>query len=103
MITKAEMEAAQHLMELSDEESSSLDIIKKRKIEEIFGKDDTYEDHRAKEMVIVRVMSPKKKKFRTLESIYKATRPIRLHDDETKISGSVIDSLDDQQIFKDEA
>ncbi|CAF2119095.1 hypothetical protein HID58_008432 [Brassica napus] len=76
MITEAEMEAAQYLMELSDEETS-LEITKKRKIEEIFGKDDIYQDQCTKEMVIVRVMSPKKKKkFRTLESIYKATRPI---------------------------
>lgn len=78
MITEAEMEAAQHLIELSDEETS-LDEIKKRKIEEIFGKDDVYQDPCTKGMVIVRVMSPKKKKkIRTLESIYKATRPIRV-------------------------
>ncbi|KAL0842852.1 hypothetical protein Bca101_016097 [Brassica carinata] len=80
MITEAEMEAAQHLLELSDEETS-LDVIKKRKIEEIFGKDDVYQQDRCtKGMVIVRVMSPKKKKkkLRTIESIYKATRPIRV-------------------------
>lgn len=79
MITEAEMEAAQHLIELSDEESS-LDIIKKRKIEELFGKDDIYQDQCTKEMVIARVLSSnkKKKKFRTLESIYKATRPMRV-------------------------
>ncbi|WZZ38010.1 hypothetical protein YC2023_034269 [Brassica napus] len=88
MITEAEMEAAQHLMELSDEETS-LDIIKKRKIEELFGKDDVYQDQCTKEMVIVRVLSSnkKRKKIRTLESIYKATRPMRhLHGDETHIS-----------------
>lgn len=80
MITQAEMEAAQHLIELSDEETT-LDEIKKRKIEEIFGKDDVYQDPCTKEMVIVRVMPPnkkKKKKLRTIESIYKATRPIRV-------------------------
>ncbi|KAF3505774.1 hypothetical protein Bca52824_005558 [Brassica carinata] len=79
MITEAEMEAAQHLMELSDEETS-LDIIKKRKIEELFGKDDVYQDQCTKEMVIVRVLSSnkKRKKIRTLESIYKATRPMRV-------------------------
>ena len=80
MITEAEMEAAQHLVELSDEETS-LDIIKKRKIEELFGKDDVYQDQCTKEMVVVRVLSSnkkKKKKIRTLESIYMATRPIRV-------------------------
>ncbi|KAF2578128.1 hypothetical protein F2Q68_00000312 [Brassica cretica] len=79
MIAEAEMEAAQHLMELSDEETS-LDIIKKRKIEELFGKDDVYQDQCTKEMVIVRILSSnkKRKKIRTLESIYKATRPMRV-------------------------
>ncbi|KAF8080634.1 hypothetical protein N665_0932s0034 [Sinapis alba] len=80
MITEAEMEAVQHLMELSDEENS-LDVIKKRKIEELFGKDDVYQDPCTKGKVILRVMSlkkKKKKKLRTLESIYKATRPIRI-------------------------
>ncbi|CAN7036131.1 unnamed protein product [Brassica oleracea var. botrytis] len=76
--------AAQELMQLSDEEIS-FKIIKKKKIEELFGEDDTHEDQCTKEMemVIVRVTSSskkwkkKEKKFRTLESIYMATRPIR--------------------------
>lgn len=84
MITEREMEAAQELMHLSDEEVINLNIIKKKKkIEEIFGKDDGhYQDHQCKkDMVIMRaIMSSKKKKkkFRTLESIYMATRPIRV-------------------------
>lgn len=81
MITETEMEAAQQLMHLSDEEIN-LNIIKKKKtIEEIFGNDDIYQDQRKKEMVIMRVMSlkkKKKKKYRTIESIYMATRPIRV-------------------------
>ncbi|CAH8281596.1 unnamed protein product [Eruca vesicaria subsp. sativa] len=69
-------EAAQHLMQLSDEEIS-FRIIKKKKIEELFGEED--QDECTKEMVIVKVVSSKKrKKFRTLESIYMATRPIRV-------------------------
>ncbi|KAJ0266012.1 Uncharacterized protein HA466_0000820 [Hirschfeldia incana] len=78
MVTEIEMEAAKDLMQLSDEEIS-FKIIKKKKIEELFGEDDLHEDQCTKEMVIVRVMSSKKKKkkFRTLESIYMATRPIR--------------------------
>ncbi|KAF8115749.1 hypothetical protein N665_0025s0201 [Sinapis alba] len=78
-VTEIDKEAVQQLMQLSDEEIS-FKIIKKKKIEELFGEDDLHEDQCAKEMVIVRVMSSKKKekkKFRTLESIYMATRPIR--------------------------
>ncbi|EFH47649.1 hypothetical protein ARALYDRAFT_908937 [Arabidopsis lyrata subsp. lyrata] len=82
MITEIEMEAAQQLMQLSDEENN-INIIKKKKtIEEIFGKDDIHDqDHQCtKEMVVLRVMSSKtkKKKYRTIESIYMATRPIRV-------------------------
>ncbi|KAG7554740.1 hypothetical protein ISN44_As11g009460 [Arabidopsis suecica] len=82
MITEIEMEAAQQLIHLSDEESN-INIIKKKKtIEEIFGKDDIHDqDHQCtKEMVVLRVMSSKtkKKKYRTIESIYMATRPIRV-------------------------
>lgn len=80
-ITEREMEAAQDLMHLSDEEINLNIIKKKKKIEEIFGEDDIRDqDQCDKEMVIMRVMSSKKKKkkFRTLESIYMATRPIRV-------------------------
>ncbi|XP_010452990.1 PREDICTED: uncharacterized protein LOC104734988 [Camelina sativa] len=85
MITETEMEAAQQLMQLSDEEISNLNIIKKNKkktIEDIFGVDDIHDDEDDqcnKETMILRVMSPKKrKKYRTIESIYMATRPIRV-------------------------
>uniref|UniRef100_A0A1J3FP58 Uncharacterized protein n=1 Tax=Noccaea caerulescens TaxID=107243 RepID=A0A1J3FP58_NOCCA len=78
-LTETEMEVAQHMMHLSDEE---INLTKKKKIEEIFGRDDEiHQDQCKKEMVIMRVMSSttrKKKKFRTLESIYMATRPIRV-------------------------
>lgn len=83
MITEIEMEAAQQLMHLSDEEKN-MDIIKKKKtIEEIFGKDDSHDqDQCTEEMVMLRVISSlkkeKKKKYRTIESIYMATRPIRV-------------------------
>lgn len=78
MVTEIET-AAQDLMQLSDEEIS-FKVIKKKKIEELFGEDDTHEDQCTKERVIVRVTSSKKKekKIRTLESIYMATRPIRV-------------------------
>ncbi|KAL0736224.1 hypothetical protein Bca4012_012434 [Brassica carinata] len=78
MVTEIDTEAAQNLMQLSDEEIS-FKIIKKKKIEELFGEDDLHQEQCTREMVIVRVMSSKKKekKFRTLESIYMATRPIR--------------------------
>ncbi|CAA7027136.1 unnamed protein product [Microthlaspi erraticum] len=81
-LTETEMDVAQHLMHLSDEEIK-LNIIKKKKIEELFGKDDEiHQDQCKQEMVIMRVMSSttrkKKKKFRSLESIYMATRPIRV-------------------------
>lgn len=83
MLTEEIETAAQELMQLSDEEIS-FKIIKKKKIEELFGEDDTHEDQCTKEMVIVRVTSSskkwkkKEKKFRTLESIYMATRPVRV-------------------------
>ncbi|XP_010491631.1 PREDICTED: uncharacterized protein LOC104769179 [Camelina sativa] len=86
MVTETEMEAAQQLMHLSDEEISNLNIIKKNKkktIEDIFGVDDIHDDEDddqcKKETMILRVMSSKKrKKYRTIESIYMATRPIRV-------------------------
>ncbi|EOA21827.1 hypothetical protein CARUB_v10002293mg [Capsella rubella] len=90
-MTETEMEAAQQLMHLSDEETTNLDNIidkkKKKTIEEIFGIDNDHihhdQDHQCNEdhQVFMRVMSlkkKKKKKYRTIESIYMATRPIRI-------------------------
>lgn len=79
MITEAETEAAQHLMHLSDEEISIIN--KKKKIEEIFGNDHhVHQDQCTKKMVNMRVImsSKKKKKYRTIESLYMETRPIRV-------------------------
>ncbi|XP_024003960.1 uncharacterized protein LOC18009844 [Eutrema salsugineum] len=63
-ITEREMEAAQHLMQLSDEEDISLNIITKKKIVALFGKDDIYQDQctNTKEMVVMRVMPSQRKK-----------------------------------------
>ncbi|XP_048232387.1 uncharacterized protein LOC8273687 [Ricinus communis] len=91
VLTDSEMVAAQQLMQLSDEDNSSSinknssnrnrkniyedeeldrrsqDEITSKKIEEIFGKDEELEQER-----------PKKKRFRSIKSIYKATKPINL-------------------------
>ncbi|CAN8256768.1 unnamed protein product [Cochlearia groenlandica] len=88
MIT--EIEAAKHFIKLSDEEIVNLNVIKKKKkIQEIFGEENddgiVDQDQCKKEVVIMKVMTSKMKKkkkarkFRTLESIYMETRPIRYH------------------------
>ncbi|ESQ29343.1 hypothetical protein EUTSA_v100238500mg, partial [Eutrema salsugineum] len=71
-ITEREMEAAQHLMQLSDEEDISLNIITKKKIVALFGKDDIYQDQctNTKEMVVMRVMPSQRKKKKKLDTAY---------------------------------
>ncbi|KAJ9177723.1 hypothetical protein P3X46_012912 [Hevea brasiliensis] len=91
VLTDSEMVAAQQLMQLSDEDNSNSinrksknknncddnedsfdrssqdEITSKKKIEEIFGKEE--------EFIIER---PRKKRFRSLQSIYKDTKPIKV-------------------------
>ncbi|KAF5458017.1 hypothetical protein F2P56_022082 [Juglans regia] len=88
-LTESDMAAAQQLMQLSDEDSNNIITNNKKKdadddeeevdqsrrseitsavIEEIFGKED-------------RVYRPKKRRYRTLDSIYTATKPMMIREE----------------------
>ncbi|KAG2711667.1 hypothetical protein I3843_04G081000 [Carya illinoinensis] len=87
-LTKSDMAAAQQLMQLSDEDSNNITNNKKKDadddneevdqsrrseitsavIEEIFGKED-------------QVYRPKKRRYRTLDSIYTATKPMMIREE----------------------
>ncbi|KAJ4715469.1 hypothetical protein OWV82_013828 [Melia azedarach] len=88
----AAVEAAQQLMQLSDEDNNSSDVKKERKsldgeeegcveskdeitwakkIEEIFGKEE-------EEVEVEEIHRPKKRRYRTLISLYRTTKPMPL-------------------------
>ncbi|KAG8642947.1 hypothetical protein MANES_12G146500v8 [Manihot esculenta] len=94
VLTELEMVAAQQLMQLSDEDNSNSinrnsknkinncddneeesfdrssqdEITSKKKIEEIFGKEEEF----------IIIQRPKKRRFRSLQSIYEATKPLNV-------------------------
>ncbi|MED6162435.1 hypothetical protein PIB30_070401, partial [Stylosanthes scabra] len=81
MVTDSDMEAAAHLVQLSDEDSSCNNKTRRRrrrtshvtwaKIREIFGEDEVFHHHHL-------LPQPKKQKrrYRSLVNIYMATTPI---------------------------